>query len=69
MSADIVRPAVVVGILLAACSYAATKEWQWQGDVPLVPVAQVERVEPESPPAGTWQIDAVTVQPEQIFQE
>jgi hypothetical protein len=57
-----VRPALVVGILLAAASYAATKEWQWQAEVPLWPVSSLERT-------GTWYTEAVTVQPEQIFQD
>jgi len=44
MNAGIKRPVVVMGILLAAAGYAATKEWEWQAD-------------------------ALTVQPEQIFQD
>ncbi len=64
-----VRSALVVGILLAAAGYAATKEWQWQADVPLLPVAQVERPDSRLERAGTWHTEAVTVQPEQIFQD
>jgi hypothetical protein len=62
MTAEIVRPALVVAILLAAASYAATKEWQWRADVPLLPDSRLERT-------GTWHTEAVTVQPEQIFQD
>jgi hypothetical protein len=69
MTADIVRPALVVGILLAAASYAATKEWQWQADLPFLPVAQIERIDVPLERAGTWHTEAVTVQPEQIFQD
>jgi hypothetical protein len=60
---------VVAGILLAAGSYAATKEWQWQGESDFLavrPIAEVERMD-VSPPV--WPADAVTVQPEQIFQD
>ena len=72
MSAGIRRPVLVAGILLAAAGYAATKEWQWQADadaVPLVRVAQVERAGASAPRDGRWRIDALTVQPEQIFQD
>ncbi|HEY7653626.1 MAG TPA: hypothetical protein VIG07_12455 [Methylomirabilota bacterium] len=69
MTAEIIRPALVVGILLAAASYAATKDWQWQADLPLLPVAQVERPDARLERAGGWQTEAVTVQPEQIFQD
>ena len=69
MTAEIVRPTLVIGILLAAASYAATKEWQWQGDLPLLPVAQIERTESPLERTGSWQTEAVTVQPEQIFQD
>jgi hypothetical protein len=64
MSMDIVRPVLVMGILLAAGSYAATKEWQWQADADVVPLAQVAEVRDES-----WPAAAVTVQPEQIFED
>ena len=69
MTADIVRPALVVGILLAAASYAATKEWQWQVDLPLLPVTQVEQTDSRLERTGTWHTEALTVQPEQIFQD
>jgi hypothetical protein len=69
MTATIVRPTVVVGILLAAAAYAATKEWQWQVELPLLPMAQVERVDTPLSQTATWQTEAVTVQPEQIFQD
>lgn len=71
MSAGIVRPMLVAGILLAAGSYAATKEWQWQGDEDLLairPIAQVERLDTASADRG-WLAEAITVQPEQIFQD
>ena len=68
MTTDIVRPALVLGILLAAGSYAATKEWQWEVDLPLVPVAHIERT--ESPGQRTaMETDAETVRPEQIFED
>jgi len=65
------RPALVVGILLVAASYAATKEWQWQfqADPPLMPVAQIDRTDSPRERTGTWHAEAVTVQPEQIFQD
>lgn len=72
MTADIVRPMIVVGILLAAAGYAATKELQWEAELPLRPAAPVERIERVATPLApstTWQADAVTVQPEQIFQD
>jgi hypothetical protein len=53
-----------MGILLAAGSYAATKEWQWQADADVVPLAQVAEVRDES-----WPAAAITVQPEQIFED
>jgi hypothetical protein len=71
MSAGIMRPMLVAGILLAAGSYAATKEWQepTESDVLAVtPIAQVERIEVSSAD-GIWPMDAVTVQPEQIFED
>lgn len=72
MSAGIRRPVLVVGILLVAVGYAATKEWEWQADadaLPLVRVAQAERADSSIPPDLIWQTAAVTVQPEQIFQD
>jgi len=72
MSAGIRRPVLVVGILLVAAGYAATKEWEWQADadaLPVVRVAQEERADSSSPPDLNWQTTAVTVQPEQIFQD
>ena len=73
MSVRIRRPVLVVGILLVAAGYAATKEWEWQADadaLPLVRVAQEERVADSSIPRDpSWQTAAVTVQPEQIFQD
>lgn len=71
MNTGIMRPMLVAGILLAAGSYAATKEWQWQGEsdvLAVTPIAQVERIEVSSAD-GTWPVDAVTVQAEQIFQD
>ena len=72
MDAGIRRPVLVVGILLLAAGYAATKEWEWQADsdaLPVVHVAQIESGESSSPREGNWRIDALTVQPEQIFQD
>ncbi|HEY7433892.1 MAG TPA: hypothetical protein VIE41_02025 [Methylomirabilota bacterium] len=72
MSAGTLRPVIVAGILLAAVGYAATKEWQWQADadaVPLMPVAQVEQVGADAPRELSWRTEAVTAQPEQIFQD
>lgn len=71
MNAGIKRPVVVVGILLAAAGYAATKEWEWQADadpLPLLRVSQIEREDTGGPRNG-WRADALTVQPEQIFQD
>ena len=70
MRGGIGRPILVLSILLAAVGYAATKEWEWQADadsLPLLRVSQVERVAATGRDA-TWQTEAVTVQPEQIFQ-
>jgi len=72
MSAGIRRPVLVVGILLVAAGYAATKEWEWQADadaLPIVRVAQEERADSSIPRDPSWQTAAVTVQPEQIFQD
>lgn len=72
MSAEIRRPVLVVGILLVAAGYAATKEWEWQTDVdalPLVRVAQEEQADSSILRDAGWQSAAVTVQPEQIFQD
>jgi len=72
MNAGIKRPVLVLGIILAAVGYAATKEWEYQADadsLPLVRVAQVERGDSSTPRQVTWQTDAVTAQPEQIFQD
>jgi len=72
MNAGITRPVVVVGILLAAAGYAATKEWEWQADadaLPLMRVAQEERADSSISRDLIWQTAAVTVQPEQIFQD
>jgi hypothetical protein len=72
MSAGVKRPVVVVGILLVAAGYAATKEWQWQAGadpLPIVHIAQVDRADSSLPPEGSWRTEAVTVQPEQIFQD
>jgi hypothetical protein len=72
MNAGIKRPVVVMAILLAAAGYAATKEWEWQADadpLPLLRVSQIDRGDGGGPRAGTWQADALTVQPEQIFQD
>ena len=72
MSTGIKRPVLVVAILLAAVGYAATKEWEWQADadgLPVLQVAQLERGDASVPRDDIWRIDAVTVQPEQIFQD
>jgi hypothetical protein len=72
MNAGIKRPVVVMVILLAAAGYAATKEWEWQADadpLPLLRVSQIDRGNAGGPRDGTWPTDAVTVQPEQIFQD
>jgi hypothetical protein len=72
MSAGMKRPVVVLGILLAAAGYAATKEWEWQAGadpLPIVQIAQLERADSSGPLQGSWQTAAVTVQPEQIFQD
>jgi hypothetical protein len=72
MNRGIKRPVVVIAILLAAAGYAATKEWEWQADadpLPLLRVSQIDRGDAGGLRAGTWQADALTVQPEQIFQD
>jgi hypothetical protein len=52
MTAEIIRPVVLAGVLLAAGGYLATKEWQWRVDVPLAPAAQVRPAAPRRrPPA------------------
>lgn len=70
MSAGIERPVLVLGIVLAVVGYAATKEWEWQvgaDPLPLVRIAQTE--DASAPRDHTWRTDAVTVEPEQIFQD
>jgi hypothetical protein len=72
MSAGIRRPVLVLGILLAVVGYAATKEWEWQAGadpLPLLHVSQIERGDADGPRDATWLTDALTVQPEQIFQD
>jgi len=72
MSGGIRRPVLVLSILLAAVGYAATKEWEWQADadpLPLLQVSQVERGDTDGPRDLTWRTEAVTVQPDQIFQD
>jgi hypothetical protein len=72
MNAGIRRPVVVVGILLAVAGYAATKEWEWQADadpLPLLRVSQIERGDAGGSRDTSWRSDALTVQPEQIFQD
>jgi hypothetical protein len=72
MSGGIRRPVLVLSILLAAVGYAATKEWEWQADadpLPLLQISQVERGDAGGPRVLTWRTDAVTVQPDQIFQD
>jgi hypothetical protein len=72
MNSGITRPVVVVAILLAAAGYAATKEWEWQADadpLPLLRVSQIERVDGGGARDGSWRADALTVQPDQIFQD
>ena len=64
MNVGFIRPILVAGILLAAGSYAATKEWQWQADADAVPLVQVAEEQDES-----GQTAAVTVRPEQIFED
>jgi hypothetical protein len=72
MNKGIKRPVVVMAILLAAAGYTATKEWEWQAGadpLPLLRVSQIERGDAGGPRDATWQADALTVQPEQIFQD
>jgi hypothetical protein len=69
MSAEIIRRVVLAGILLAAASYLATKEWQWRADVHLAPAAQLQRTVAPAEAAGHWTTQAVTTRPEQIFQD
>jgi hypothetical protein len=72
MNGAVKRPVVVMGILLVAAGYAATKEWEWQAGadpLPIVQIAQVDRPDSSLPPEGSWRTEAVTVQPEQIFQD
>jgi hypothetical protein len=67
MTTEFIRPVVLAGILLAVGSYLATKEWQWQTDVPLAPAAQVRQAASPAEAAGPGPTEAVTVRPEQIF--
>jgi hypothetical protein len=67
MTTEFIRPVVLAGVLLAAGSYLATKEWQWQTDVPLPPAAQVREAGSPAEAAGPGPTEAVTVRPEQIF--
>ncbi|HSB42030.1 MAG TPA: hypothetical protein VLK28_09380 [Methylomirabilota bacterium] len=67
MTAEIIRPVVLAGVLLAAAGYLATKEWQWRVDVPLAPAAEVWPAAPPAEAAGPGPTEAVTVRPEQIF--
>ena len=69
MNAGISRPIVVVGILLAAAGYAATKEWEWQADADPLPLLRVSQIESGGPRDASWRTDAVTVEPTQIFQD
>jgi hypothetical protein len=72
MNTGIRRPVLVVAILLAAAGYAATKEWEWQADadtMPLLHVAQIDRGAAGGSRDAGWRTDALTVQPEQIFQD
>ena len=69
MSTDIIRPALVLGILLAAGFYAAAKEWQWEAAATIVPVAQIERTAAPVARVSTWHTEAVTVRAAQIFQD
>jgi hypothetical protein len=69
MTAEIIRPIVLAGVLLAAGSYLATKEWQWRADVPLTPAAHVQQTDPPAEAAGFWPTEVVTARPEQIFQD
>ena len=59
------RPTIVLGILLIAGSYAATKDLGTD-DSPIVPVAEFDSTEVDLRDS-TWPNGAVTVQPEQIF--
>lgn len=71
MSPGIRRPVLVVAIILAAAGYAATKEWEWQSDadaLPLLQVSQIERAD-LGPRDASWRAEALTVQPDQIFQD
>jgi hypothetical protein len=38
-------------------------------DLPLVPVVQIERADPPVERISAWETDAVTAQPEQIFED
>jgi hypothetical protein len=69
MNTGIKRPVLVVAILLTAAGYAATKEWEWQADADPMPLLRVSQIERTDPRDGSWRADALTVQPEQIFQD
>jgi hypothetical protein len=61
------RPTIVLGILLIAGSYAVTNDLGID-DSPLVPVADFDPAELGARDSSTWPNGAVTVQPEEIFQ-
>ena len=69
MNTGIKRPVLVVAILLAAVGYAATKEWEWQADADSLPILRVARIDTGGSRDAGWRTDALTVQPEQIFQD
>ncbi len=52
MSPGIRRPVLVVGIMLAAAGYAATKEWEWQSDADALPLLQVSQIDAGRPRAA-----------------
>ena len=69
MNTGIKRPVLVVAILLAAVGYAATKEWEWQRDADPLPLLHIAQIDTGGSRDAGWRTDALTVQPEQIFQD
>jgi hypothetical protein len=60
------RTTLVLGTLLIAGSFAATKDLGYD-DAPVV-TQQAESAATDAAAGGWWRQDAVTVQPDQIFE-
>ena len=67
MRTRMTKEVLVISVLLAAGAYGAGKEWQ-EPDSSYVGTAQLEGSGLEAGGNASWQTEAVTVQPEQIFE-